>query len=51
MGCKYRYFFAEMQIKLLLLYCDLDLFYYLYPMNLIILKFTGGITLWQKEKI
>jgi hypothetical protein len=33
MDCKFRYFFAEMQIKLLLLYCDLDLFYYLYPMN------------------
>ena len=30
MGCKYRYFFAEMQIKLLLLYWVLDLFYYLY---------------------
>lgn len=42
MGCKYRYFFAEMQIKLPMLYCDLDLFYYLYPLNSLY-KLTGGI--------
>lgn len=42
MDCKYRYFFAEKQIKPLIMYCDLDLFYYLYPMNSINLILQEG---------